>query len=232
MNRIVISCLILIVVTLMMYCGSNTNSKPQTTASSSKAPTIEVEQAKITKSKTILFFGNSLTAGLGIDPSDAFAGIIERWIDSLNLDYNVINSGVSGETTAGGLRRIDWILEQQQLDIFILELGGNDGLRGVDPVSSNKNLQGIIDKVKKKYPRVKVILAGMEAPPNMGADYTKAFREMYPKLSKINKLALIPFLLENVGGVPELNQQDGIHPTEKGHQIVAKNIWTILEGLL
>jgi len=231
MNR-VIYFLSFFLSSLIVSCNSNAKTKPQETAPTTKSPEINKKSNKNAKSKTILFFGNSLTAGYGIDPAEAFVGLIEKRIDSLNLDYNVVNAGISGDKTAGGLSRVDWILEQQKVDIFILELGGNDALQGVAPSSAEKNLQGIIDKVKAKYPAAKIILAGMEAPPNMGNKYTAKFRAMYPRLAKANNLALIPFILDKVGGIPELNLKDGIHPTPEGHQIVAENIWTILEDLL
>lgn len=231
MNR-VISLSLSILITLIISCDSNTKTKPQQPSSSIKTPETNIKTEKNTKSKTILFFGNSLTAGYGIDPSDAFVGIIEKRIDSLNLDYNVVNAGVSGDKTAGGLSRVEWILDQQKVDIFILELGANDGLQGVDPAITEKNLQGIINKVKAKYPVAKIVLAGMEALPNMGDEYTGKFRAIYPRLAKANKLTLIPFILDKVGGIPELNLKDGIHPTEEGHQIVADNIWIVLKALL
>ena len=187
--------------------------------------------ASIDKMKTILFFGNSLTAGYGIDPLEAFPALIQKKIDSLKLDYKVINAGVSGETTSGGSSRIDWIL-QQPVDVFILELGANDGLRGIPAKESRKNLQSIIDKVRVKNPQVKIVLAGMQIPPNMGRDYTTAFMKLYPELSAQNKTALIPFLLQGVGGEEKLNQQDGIHPTEEGHKILAENVWEVLKNLL
>jgi len=219
-------------ITLILSCGSNTKTKPQQNSSPAKTSETSIKPKKDLKSKTILFFGNSLTAGYGIDPSDAFVGIIEKRIDSLGLDYKVVNAGISGDKTAGGLSRVDWILDQQKVDVFILELGANDGLQGVDPAVTEKNLQGIIDKVKAKYKDAKIVLAGMEALPNMGDEYTGKFRAIYPRLAKANNLALIPFILDKVGGIPELNLKDGIHPTEKGHLIVADNIWAILENLL
>lgn len=186
----------------------------------------------VQKKKHIVFFGNSLTAAYGLDPSQGFAGLIQERLDSLGLDYRSINAGLSGETTAGGLSRVDWILERNEVAIFILELGGNDGLRGLDPTDSKKNLQGIIDKVRETHPAAKIILAGMEAPPNMGDAYTSKFRSMYTELAKANDTGLIPFLLEGVGGVAELNQRDGIHPTAEGHRIVMENIWKVLKGFL
>jgi acyl-CoA thioesterase I len=181
--------------------------------------------------KTIVFFGNSLTAGYGISPSEAFPALIQNKIDSLNLPYKVINAGVSGETSSGGNSRIDWIL-RQPLDIFILELGANDGLRGIPISETKKNLQSIIDKVKAKNSEVILVLAGMQIPPNMGHQYATEFRNIYSELANKNKMALIPFLLEGVGGEVKLNQQDGIHPTAEGHRIVAENVWRELKNVL
>ena len=174
-----------------------------------------------------MFFGNSLTAGYGVDPSEAYPALIQDKIDSLGLNYKVINAGVSGETTADGNSRIDWILKQP-VDIFVLELGGNDGLRGIPLSETKKNLQSIIDKVKAKYPNAKIILEGMQIPPNMGPAYTSKFKEIYPELAKENNIDLVPFLLKGVGGDPKLNQRDGIHPTAEGHKIVAQNVWEVL----
>ena len=152
-------------------------------------------------------------------------------MDSLNIPYHTVNSGVSGETTAGGLSRLDWILKQPA-DIFVLELGANDGLRGIPLTQTRTNLQTIIDRVKAKNPETKIVLAGMQIPPNMGTAYTTEFKAIFPDLAKKNSIALIPFLLENVGGIPELNLQDGIHPTPEGHQIVMENVWNVLKGAL
>jgi acyl-CoA thioesterase-1 len=181
--------------------------------------------------KTIVFFGNSLTAGYGLSPSEAFPALIQNKIDSLNLPYKVINAGVSGETSSGGNSRIDWIL-RQPLDVFILELGANDGLRGIPIPETKKNLQSIIDKVKAKNPEAILVLAGMQIPPNMGQQYATEFRNIYAELANKNKIALIPFLLEGVGGEVKLNQQDGIHPTAEGHRIVAENVWRELKNVL
>jgi acyl-CoA thioesterase-1 len=150
----------------------------------------------------------------------------------LGLPYRCINAGLSGETTAGGNDRVDWLISQQPVDIFILELGGNDALRGINPDASIKNLQSIINKVRAKYPSVKILLAGMEAPRNMGNTYINDFRKMYPALSQKNNVPLIPFILEGVGGVAELNQKDGIHPTEEGNAIIAETVWKSLTPLL
>ncbi|MDN5199941.1 arylesterase [Fulvivirgaceae bacterium BMA10] len=195
---------------------------------------LEENDHQVTKEKdekTIVFFGNSLTAGYGLELTQAFPALIQEKINALGMSYNVINAGLSGETTASGNTRIDWVL-RQEIDIFILELGGNDGLRGIKVSETKKNLQQIIDKVGKKYPEAKIVLAGMQIPPNMGADYTTEFKGIFEEIANKNELALIPFLLENVGGIPSLNQPDGIHPTEEGHKIIAENVWKILEPIL
>ncbi|TDH27936.1 arylesterase [Segetibacter sp. 3557_3] len=219
-----IACISLVML-LTFGCSNNKNEKAQ--ASSTDADTT----ATIAYSKTILFLGNSLTAGYGLDPTEAFPALIQQKIDSMALPYKVINAGVSGETSAGGNGRIEWIL-RQPVDVFVLELGANDGLRGTPVSETKKNLQAIIDKVKAKYPNVKMVLAGMQVPPNMGPDYTAKFRSIFPELAEKNNMALVPFLLEGVGGVRELNQADGIHPTEQGQRIVAENVWSVLKGLL
>lgn len=183
--------------------------------------------------KTILFFGDSLTAGYGLDDSatEAFPGLIQKKITDAKLPYRVINSGLSGETTAGGLRRIDWIL-RTPVDIFILELGGNDGLRGLPPAVAAKNLQGIIDKVRAKNPSARIVIAGMTMPTSMGETYVREFSAIFPELAKTNNATLIPFLLEGVGGRPDLNLPDGFHPNVAGHKIVADIVWLTLEPLL
>ena len=183
------------------------------------------------RQKTVLFFGNSLTAGMGLDPNHAFPNLIQEKLRALEKDYLVVNAGLSGETSAGGLNRIDWVLNQQ-VDIFVLELGANDGLRGLPLESTRENLQGILDKVKQKYSKVKIVIAGMMVPPNMGQDYSKEFVKIYPDLAKNNKAELIPFLLDGVAGNPDLNLPDGIHPNNEGQQIVADNVWKVLKNLL
>lgn len=183
-------------------------------------------------SNNILFFGDSLTAGYGLeDPDNAFPGLIQVKLDSLGLDYNVINAGLSGETTAGGKNRLEWVLEPD-VAIFVLELGANDGLRGVSVAETRENLQWMIDKVKAEAPQAKIVLAGMQLPPNLGTEYTTDFKNMFPQLAEENNIAFIPFLLQNVGGIASLNQNDGIHPTEEGHKLVATNVWPVLKPLV
>ncbi|MGH7601621.1 MAG: arylesterase [bacterium] len=186
---------------------------------------------RVAAAKTILFLGNSLSAGYGLDPELAFPALIQQKIDSLKWNFHVINAGLSGETSSGGLRRVDWLL-QRRVDILVLELGGNDGLRGITLDLTKQNLQAIIDRVKAKYPAVKIVIAGMQVPPNLGPEYTAQFRTLYAELAKKNNALLIPFLLEGVGGDPKLNLPDGIHPTAEGHRLVAKNVWKVLLPLL
>jgi acyl-CoA thioesterase-1 len=207
----------------------NSDSKQETTDAKD---TVAAAARKPAAKKIIVFFGNSLTAGYGLDdPALAFSGLIQKRIDSLGLDYKVVNAGVSGETTSGGNSRIDWLLKQP-MDIFVLELGGNDGLRGIPVSETRKNLQSILDKVKAKYPRAQLVLAGMQIPPNMGKQYASDFKAVYKDLADKNNIKLIPFLLEGVGGESRLNQADGIHPTAEGHRILAENVWQIIKDLL
>jgi acyl-CoA thioesterase I len=181
--------------------------------------------------KTILFYGDSLTAGYGLDKEQAFPAIIERVINTAEDKYKVINAGLSGETTAGGLSRLNWILKEP-VDIFVLELGANDGLRGLPLDQTENNLQTIIDRVKEQNPNVRVIIAGMMVPPNLGQQYTDEFKAIFPRLAKKNKASLIPFLLNGVAGKEDLNLTDGIHPNVEGHKIVADNVMMVLKPLL
>jgi len=215
-----------LVVFTLAGCGSGGSGGNSDKADDKSEKTVQVQE------KVILFFGNSLTAGFGLDgPSEAFPALIQEKIDSLKLPYKVINAGLSGETTAGGKNRIDWLL-RQKIDVFVLELGANDGLRGIPVSETSKNLQEIIDRVKAKYPDAKQLLLGMQVPPNMGNRYASEFRVVFGQLSLKNNIALMPFLLEGVGGVQELNQSDGIHPTAAGHKILAENVWRVLKDML
>jgi acyl-CoA thioesterase-1 len=181
--------------------------------------------------KSILFFGDSLTAGYGLSTEEAFPALIEKELNSNSKKVIITNAGLSGETSAGGLARIDWVL-RQPVAIFVLELGANDGLRGLPLDQTRKNLQAIINKVKAKNPNVSIVLAGMMVPPNMGKNYSDEFKNIYPDLAKKNNATLIPFLLAGVGGDEKLNQADGIHPNAAGHQIVAKNVSNVLKKLI
>lgn len=182
-------------------------------------------------SRTILFLGDSITAGFGLELSQAYPALIQQWIKEKDWNFRVINAGQSGDTSAGGLGRMDWLLKNK-IDVLVLELGGNDGLRGLPVEVTRKNLQAIIDSAKERYPRVQIVIAGMKIPPNMGAQYSREFEAMFATLAKKNAAALIPFILEGVGGVRQMNLSDGIHPTAKGHEIVAANVWKVLEPVL
>ena len=213
---------------LLTACGeTKTEQKAQEAATDQST-----ETTATTSTKTILCFGDSITAGYGLeDSNDAYPALLQQKIDSLGLDYTVVNSGISGETTAGGKSRIDWTLNQD-IAIFLLELGGNDGLRGVPLSETRANLQVIIDAVKTKSPETTIILAGMELPPNMGQDYTSAFRNLYAELAEDNNLEFIPFILKDVGGIKALNLNDGIHPNVEGHKILANTVWDTLKPLI
>ena len=211
-----------------MSCGENASEKAPVEEKSESSSEAVAEDSE---GKVILFFGNSLTAGLGLEQDETFPAVIQEKLDSLGLNYEVINAGLSGETTASGRNRIEWVLNQE-VDVFVLELGANDGLRGIPVEETRRNLQAIIDIVKEKDPETEIILAGMQIPPNLGPEYTTEFRNLFPELAEKNDLELIPFLLEGVAGNPELNQGDGIHPTAEGQEIVAENVWTVLEDVL
>lgn len=213
---------------LLLFLISCGNRESPSASANSKKDNVNKESPA---TKTILFFGNSLTAGLGVGPDEAFPALIQDKIDSLQLPYKVVNAGLSGETTAAGKARISWVLKQS-IDIFVLELGANDGLRGIPVSETSKNLQSIVDQVKTKYPQAKLIMTGMEVPPNMGASYSSEFRVIFRQIAEKNDMALVPFLLDKVGGVPALNQSDGIHPTAEGHRILAENVWVVLKDLL
>ena len=181
--------------------------------------------------RIVLFLGDSITAGYGLDISQGFPAQIQKKIDSRGWNFKVINAGQSGDTSAGGLTRLDWLMKNR-VDVLVLELGANDGLRGLPIDEMKRNLQRIIDRTKERYPQVKIVIAGMQVPPNMGSDYSRRFSAAFTDLAKKNNAALIPFILERVGGLRELNLPDGIHPTAKGHEIVADNVWKVLEPIL
>jgi len=179
----------------------------------------------------ILFVGTSLTAGYGLPSDDAFPALLQRRVDATGLSYRVVNAGVSGDTSAGGLRRISWLL-RSPVSVLVLELGANDMLRGLDPDAMKANLQGILDRTRSSYPKTKFLIAGMRATPNLGARYREQFEAVYPALARDNDAVLIPFLLEGVAADAKLNQGDGIHPTAEGQRIIAERIWKDLAPLL
>ena len=218
---------------MLFSCGNRASKKTidQPSNDASRKTEIENVNSVATDSKTILFFGNSLTAGYGLDTKESFPSLIQDRLDSLELNYTVINAGLSGETTSGGKNRLDWVLKQK-VDVFVLELGANDGLRGIPLKETKANLQIIINSVLEKNSETKIILAGMQIPPNMGQEYTIEFRTIFPDLAEKNDIQLIPFLLDGVAGIPDLNLPDGIHPTADGQKIVRENVWAILEKIL
>lgn len=216
---------------LFVFTSCGESSKDEKEAEAENASEVENESETSEDTKTILFFGDSLTAAMGLDPAEGYPAEIQEMIDSLGLNYEVVNAGLSGETTAAGRNRINWVLNQD-VDVFVLALGANDGLRGVPVEETRKNLQAIIDTVREKNPNVEIILAGMQIPPNLGPEYTSNFRELFPEIAEDNNIHLIPFLLEGVAGDPSLNQQDGIHPTAEGYDIVAENVWEVLQPVL
>jgi acyl-CoA thioesterase-1 len=211
---------------LSLACGQQREP-----ASRATPPAPDSSHAAAAGDPVVLFLGTSLTAGLGLSESQAYPALIQRKVDSAGFRLRVINAGVSGETSAGGLRRLDWLLEQP-VAVLVLELGANDALRGQDLDATRKNLQEIIDRTRAAHPQAAIVIAGMQAPPNLGSRYTTAFRDIFPGLARRNGAALIPFLLEGVAGVPDLNQADGIHPTAAGDSMVAANVWKVLEPVL
>lgn len=223
--------MMLVATALLASCSTPSGSSPEngisadTMAGQSPSPKRETSQV-------VVFFGNSITAGYQLNPDDAFPAILQRRLDSLGKSHvKIVNAGISGETSADGLSRIAWTLKQP-VDIFVLELGGNDGLRGLALEETRANLDSILTIVRRSYPDVQLVVAGMEIPPNMGPQYTRQFREMYPYLATKHNATLIPFLLEAVAADPVLNLDDGIHPNEEGHLLVAETVWTYLAPLL
>lgn len=181
--------------------------------------------------RTLLILGDSLTAGYGLEPSQAYPALLQKKIDDAGLRFEVVNAGVSGDTTAGGLRRLGWVLKRR-VDVAVVALGGNDGLRGLAPEATRSNLMAIVDGLRAKNPSTQVVLAGMQMPPNLGKEYVDKFRSIYPAVAKEKQVTLIPHLLEGVGGIPRLNQPDQIHPTAEGQEILASNVWSVLEPVL
>jgi acyl-CoA thioesterase I len=202
-------------------CGADDGAR----GDEAPAPPAEGERARV------VFLGTSLTAGLGLDPEQAYPAVIQRKIDSAGLPFEAVNAGVSGETSAGARRRVDWLL-RQPVSVLVIETGANDGLRGLQVDSLRANIQFIIDEARKLSPSPAIVLLGMRAPPNLGLGYARRFREVYPELAEENDLPLVPFLLDGVAGVGGLNQADMIHPTAKGQQRMADVVWKVLEPVL
>ncbi|QCK15325.1 arylesterase [Mangrovivirga cuniculi] len=221
---------ILIFCAICFSCNNNNQNQRSSNIDEKKKDKVsenELEE-KNESSKVILFYGNSLTAGLGVDPDQSFPSVTENILDSLGYDYEIVNAGVSGETTASGLSRLDWVIENTEFDVFVLELGANDGLRGIPVDETYRNLTEIIKKVRKADPDVKILLTGMMVPPNMGPDYSSAFLAVFPKVAEEQNVEFMPFLLQDVAGIDSLNQDDGIHPNVKGHKITARNLSKVL----
>lgn len=221
-------------ITLLFACTPNTDQtieQPKASDADSLKESLTANEPQ-GQEKVILFFGNSLTAGYGLDASESYPSLIQDKLDSLGYNYKIINAGLSGETTASGNNRVNWVLERQTVDIFVLELGANDGLRGIDPKETKKNLKEIIEKVRNTYPEVKIILAGMMVPPSMGEAYSNSFQQIFPQIAQEKNVKLIPFLLDRVAGETELNQADGVHPTAEGQKIMADNVWAVLKEVI
>lgn len=212
-------------VTLTAGCEAPPAEEPATPRTGADAPAARNDAG------VVLFLGTSLTAGYGVGEAAAFPALIQAKLDSAGLPYRVVNAGISGETSAGGLRRLDWSL-QEPVAVLVLELGANDGLRGLPVDALRANLESIILRTRERYPEAAIVIAGMEAPPNLGDAYTTRFRRVYRDLAREHDAALVPFLLEGVAGNPSFNQADGIHPTVRGHERLAGNVWAVLEGVL
>jgi acyl-CoA thioesterase I len=213
---------------LLIGCSPGDEQGLATRGEGQQTPAAAQEQAP---AGTVLFVGTSLTAGYQLPEDEAFPARVQEKIDSAGLDFRVINAGVSGETSAGALRRLSWLL-RQPFDVFVLETGANDMLRGTDLDSLRANIQTIVDRVRTERPAAEIVLVGMMAPPNLGAEYAERFREVYVELARENELPLVPFLLDGVGGVREMNLADGIHPNAEGQRRVAENVWPVLEPVL
>jgi len=222
---------------LTMACGGGGAARD--TASSTKpasppespGPAAASAPAALDDRRTILFLGTSLTAGLGLEPDSAYPQQIQRKIDASRLPYQVVNAGVSGETSAGLLRRLDWVL-RRPAEVIVVETGANDGLRGL-PVSATRTTIGeILSRIRRERPNAAIVLVQMEAPPNLGQEYTSAFHAMFAELAREHGATLMPFLLAGVAGEPRLNQGDGMHPNNAGERIVTDNVWRALQPLL
>ena len=223
--------LVLALLVALCGCSRDTAAPPSTTTDAPAAPAAPPapRPPESTRPK-IVVLGDSLSAGLGLQQSQAFPSLLQKKLDAGHYDWEVINAGISGDTSAAGLQRLDWALDQQNVRILVVELGANDGLRGLPVSEMKKNLAAIIERAQQK--RLAVLLAGMEAPPNFGPEYVVSFRQAYRDLAKQYNVPLLPFLLDRVAGIPGLNQGDGIHPNIEGAAIVADNVWTVLKPMV
>lgn len=224
--------MIVVAAFLAAGCGGGTDSGRDSTAAMAAAGTAEAApSAHPPVRPSVVFLGTSLTAGLGVDPDQAYPALIQRKADSAGLAITVENRGNSGETSAGALTRLSWILQAPPA-LLVIETGANDGLRGQDPDSTKANIQAIIDRTRARDSTTRIALVQMEAMPNLGRRYVERFHAIYPELARANRIQLVPFLLSGVAGVDSLNQADGIHPTPRGHQIVATTVWNALRPTL
>jgi acyl-CoA thioesterase-1 len=225
MRKLVVLCAL-----LLAGCGSDSAPRPETAAAAPAPTAADAPTAPAASTAPrIVFLGDSLTAGLGLPGDQSYPSLIGKRLAVKGLDYEIVNAGVSGDTSAGGLRRLDWSL-QGDVRALVLALGANDGLRGLPPDEMKKNLKAVLDRAKQR--NIPVVLAGMEAPPNFGADYTRAFRQVYVDLAEEYDVRFVPFMLLGVAGNPSLNQSDGIHPNARGAELVADLIWKELEPAL
>jgi len=213
----------------LLACGRGNGARPAEEPAGSRAspaPALPADERPV-----LLFVGTSLTAGYGLDPADAFPALIQVKLDAAGLRYRVVNAGVSGETSAGALRRLDWLLKRP-VAVLVVETGANDGLRGQDPDATRANIDAVLDRARKQAPPPRLLLLGMEALPNYGEEYRRRFRAIYPEMAKKHGAVLVPFLLDGVAGVASLNQADGVHPTAEGHRRAAETVWRALRPLL
>lgn len=224
--------LVLGVVLAVTACGSaKDNNTPRTGAVVESTTAADTAATKTTARPRILFLGTSLTAGLGLEPDSAYPSVIQRLATKDGYALDVINAGLSGETSAGALRRADWLMSQT-LAVVVIETGANDGLRGLDPDSTAANITALIGKVRAAQPRAAIVLTQMEAPTNLGPAFQRRFRAVFPTVASATGVRLLPFLLDGVGGRPDLNQDDGIHPTAAGARRVAANVYRGLRPVL
>lgn len=213
---------------MLVACGQESSGPDESPANEDSTSQAENPEAN---RPTVAFLGTSLTIGLGVEPEQAYPSLIQQKIDSAGYDFRVINAGISGETSTGGLNRLDWLM-RADVDVLVIELGANDGLRGVPLEVTRSNIEAVIEQARAKKPGIELVLAGMQMPPNLGQEYTSTFRELFPAIAQEKGVTLVPFLLEGVAGVDSLNQPDGIHPTPEGHKLLAATVWQVLQPIL